>query len=123
MPNVNADLNPPPAPEMIVLPVTFQSFNFLITPSEGPGQCAGSYVISSTSSDGTVTNLTVQVTGDRGELVDSLLSGFNLCSDTYSFTVSAVTIAGVTGEASRVIRPMSFSNPSKSLTIIIYTIS
>ena len=93
---------------MTVFPVSFQSFTFLITPPEVSGQCVVNYTITSTSSDGTVSDFTVEVT-DRGEPVNMVINGFNLCSNTYSFTVSAVT-ATVVGERSGVIHPISNSN-------------
>ena len=95
----------PSLPRMFVTPATIQSFTFLISPPEVSGQCVTSYIITSTSSDGTVSNFTVEVT-DRGEPVSILQSGFNLCSNTYSFTVSAVT-AAVVENSSEVIHPMS----------------
>ena len=64
-----------------------QSFNFTITPPTS-SNCVIHYSVTATDNDGNMETITVPRSGIGRS------SGFDLCTNTYSFTVAAVTIGG-----------------------------
>ena len=92
----------PSAPGLAVEPHDYQSYNFTVSPPT-PSQCVLSYVI--TSADG-LRNITVNST-DSGSSVTTADS-FDLCNNNYSFTVVAMTAAGL-GDTSSIVYPQPVS--------------
>ena len=86
---------PPSTPGLAIEAVDSKSLTFHITPPELASQCVLNYTITATSSDGSVLpDITVEVS-ERGEPVTLITeSGFDLCSNTYTFTVVANTLTG-----------------------------
>ena len=79
----------PSAPGLTVTPGNdLQSFDFTITPPT-PSDCVVNYTITATGSDGSVATITVPASG-----MGRSASNFDLCTNTYSFTVAAVTNGG-----------------------------
>ena len=79
----------PSAPGLMVAPGTdLQSFIFTIT-LPTPPDCVVNYSISVSGSDGSVATITVPASGRGRSSPD-----FDLCANTYSFTVTAVTHGG-----------------------------
>ena len=70
-----------------------QSFVFTIT-SPTPSECVSNYSVSVTSGGGNVVTYIVPING-----VGTSASIFDLCANTYSFTVTAATTGG-NGETS-----------------------
>jgi hypothetical protein len=95
----NADS--PPAPILAVTAIDSQSFNFTIFPPSEPSQCALSYNITPSRSDGHVLpDITIVNSGLTTAHI--IASGYDVCSIMYSFTAVTVTSAGL-GERSGII--------------------
>ena len=88
-------LGPPSPPRLVVAAVNFQTFAFSIRPPVVAGPCVLNYTITPTSSDG---NMLTDITVDVAPIV-FYRSGFDLCSNTYSFTAVAASLT-YTGERS-----------------------
>ena len=71
--------------------VDLETFNFTITPLVYSSQCVMNYTITSTDGDGTTRDITVKV-NDTEATIALIESGFNLCNNTYSFTIVANTL-------------------------------
>jgi hypothetical protein len=82
----------PPAPNLNVAALDFQSFNFTISPLPVPSQCVLHYNITPTGSDGRILPDITAVASVGPVTVTA--GGFDLCTDMYSFTAFAVTSVG-----------------------------
>jgi hypothetical protein len=99
----------PSSPNLTVAALDFQSFNFIISPLPVPSQCVLHYNITPTGSDGCVLpDITAVATENVGPITVTA-SGFDLCTDMYSFTAFAVTPVGAS-ERSAV---KTYSSPSE----------
>ena len=79
------------------------SLNFTITPPSYAGQCVLNYTITATDNNGSVLTDIIAVS-DGGEAVTVTETGFDLCNDTYNFTVVANTLT-YTGNRSVTFNP------------------
>ena len=82
--------------------MNFRTFSLFITPPLVGGPCVLNYTITRTSSDGRLlSDITVDVTS-AGEIVILSEDNYDICSNTYSFTVEANTLT-YTGDRSAVV--------------------
>ena len=100
----------PSSPTLVVTAVNLTTLNFTISPPDRAGQCVLDYTITSTDSDGTMQNITVEV-----DDTEHLETQFILCNNTYSFTIVANTLSGP-GQRSEVVNPNKVDFLSKFLS-------
>ena len=85
---------PPSAPMLAVVPGdSLQSFSFSITPPT-PSECVVNYTITATSSDGSSRDIFVPVGVDGSAPIDVMEPGFDVCGESYNFTVVPFTSQG-----------------------------
>ena len=82
--------------------VNLETLDITITPPVYGSQCVLSYTITSTGSDGTTRDITVEVI-DTEATVTRTESDFNLCNNTYNFTIVANTSSGPGGKSDVII--------------------
>ena len=86
----------PDAPGLVVTVVDIETFIFKITPPSLARECILDYTITATSNDGNVLpDITILVTDTvTTEPTLATRSDFDMCNNTYTFTVVANTLAG-----------------------------
>ena len=87
----NCHVGLPSSPSLTVVARSLQQIIFIISAPSYADQCVLNYIITATSSDGSVVpDITVEVSDN----ITLREGGFNLCNNAYNFTVVANTLTG-----------------------------
>ena len=96
-------VGPPSSPSLVVAE-SFLQIIFVISPPLTFPQCVLNYIITATSSDGSVLpDITVPVTNTDEEPTLAARNAFAFCNNTYTFTVVANTLTGPGGSSRSVV--------------------